>query len=72
MDFITGLPPNLTTGATTIMVIMDRLGKSSVVYGLTDESVKAVVDAYVAYIIGYYGFPDVIVSDRGPQFTSAI
>ena len=72
MDFITGLPPNSTTGATTIMIVTNRLGKGSVICGLTDESVKAVADAYVAHVVGHHGFPDAIVSDRGPQFTSVV
>ena len=66
MDFIIGLPPNSTTGATIIIIVIDRLGKGFVVCGLTDEFIKAVANVYVAYVVGYYSFPDAIVSDRGP------
>ncbi|OWT42480.1 hypothetical protein VFPPC_18451 [Pochonia chlamydosporia 170] len=63
-----GLPPSSVSGATTLMVITDRLSKGTVLCGLVDEGINAIANAFITHVVAHHGFPEAIVSDRGPQF----
>jgi len=69
MDFITGLPKT-DKGEETCLVITDRLSKGPIFISLTDSSAPAVAEAFLQLYVPYHGFPEAIVSDRGPQFVS--
>ncbi|GAU41241.1 hypothetical protein TSUD_97760 [Trifolium subterraneum] len=70
MDFITGLP--LSSGYTTIMVVVDRLTKYAHFIPMrSDYSSKSVVEAFMHNIVKLHSMPKSIVSDRDKVFTSA-
>ncbi|KAH7621132.1 putative Transposon Ty3-G Gag-Pol polyprotein [Nannochloris sp. 'desiccata'] len=70
MDFVTALPKT-PEGFTTIMIMVDKLTKR-VFLAPTTENVTAEEAATLFYehVIRNQGVPSVIISDRGPQFTS--
>lgn len=72
MDLVTGLPPSSVSAATTLMVITDRLSKGTVLCGLVDEGIDAIANAFITHVVAHHGFPEAIVSDRGPQFINAV
>lgn len=69
MDFVTGLPSS--DGKDAILVVVDRLTKMRHFIATTVEaSAEVVADLYVTHIYRLHGFPDTVVSDRGPQFAA--
>jgi hypothetical protein len=70
MDFIIGLP--LSSGYTTIMVVVDRLTKyAHFITMRSDYTSKSVAEAFMHNIVKLHGMPKSIVSDRDKVFTSA-
>ena len=72
VDFITPLPVCICFGRSYqhIMVVVDRLSKTKKFAALDSLDVDAVVEAFVNWIWRTEGFPEVIISDRGTQFTA--
>ncbi len=71
VDFITDLPPS--DGNTCILVIVDRFSKSCRVLPLKGlPTAMETAELLFNHIFKYYGIPEDIVSDRGPQFTSRV
>lgn len=70
MDFMSGLEPT-PEGYTEIMVMVDKLTKR-VFLAATKGTPDAVEAATLFYnhVVRNQGVPSVIISDRGPQFTS--
>ncbi len=71
VDFITDLPPS--NGNTCILVIVDRFSKSCRLLplkGLPTAMVTA--ENLFNQVFRYFGIPEDIVSDRGPQFISRV
>jgi hypothetical protein len=68
MDFITDLP--ISNKFDSILVVVDRLTKMShfIPYKKTITS-KATARLFLDNIYRLHGFPNDIVSDRGPQLT---
>jgi hypothetical protein len=70
MDFVTGLPRS-QEGYDSIWVIVDRLTKSvyflpvKITYGYAK-----LAELFINEIVWLHRVPILIVSDRGPQFTS--
>ncbi|SPC63758.1 related to gag-pol protein [Ustilago sp. UG-2017b] len=69
LDFIEGLP--LSKGYDSILVIVNRLTK----YAILAPTHKTVTTKQTAillwrYMVGHFGYPDHMVSDRGRQFIS--
>jgi hypothetical protein len=70
MDFIMGLP-NMSSGYDSIWVIVDQLTKSAhFLLVKVTYPVSKYAKLYLARIVCLHGVPKIIVSDRGPQFTS--
>jgi hypothetical protein len=70
MDFITGLP-TLTKQNDAIMVVVDKLSKSS--HFIPVKSTCMVINIaqiFMKYIFRLHGMPKEIVSDRDTKFTS--
>jgi len=68
MDFIVELP--VSNGYNAVYVIVDRLSKMAHFLPTTTKvSAKGTAELFLQ-IFKMHGFPDDIVSDRGPQFTS--
>ncbi|KAI1667229.1 rve domain containing protein [Pyrenophora tritici-repentis] len=72
MDYITHLPLCTDNGRTyeNILVIVDQLSKKKKFILVVDLRVDTLVQAFVEYVWREEGYPQHIVSDRGPQFTS--
>ena len=69
MDFVTGLP--VSQGFDAILVVVDRLTKMRhMIATNTTATAEDVADLYVNNIYKLHGFPNTIVSDRGPQFAA--
>lgn len=72
LDFITDLPVT-QQGNDSVLVLVDRLSKMAHFLATrksltADETVELLADR----LIRYHGFPDVLVSDRDPRFTSEV
>lgn len=69
MDFITHLPSY--KGNTTILVVVDRVSKAAH-FGMLPSTYTAysVAELFSTMICQLYGFPNSIISDRDPIFTS--
>ncbi|KAL0149928.1 hypothetical protein M9458_054760, partial [Cirrhinus mrigala] len=68
IDFITDLPPS--EGYTTILTVIDRFSKSCRLIPLSKlPTALETAEILCNFVFRFYGLPDDIVSDRGPQFT---
>ena len=70
VDFITGLPES--ESCTNLMVITDRLGKGILLEPMRTIEVRDVARMFLRTFYRQHGLPVAIVSDRGPQFVSAL
>ncbi|KAL0183816.1 hypothetical protein M9458_019512, partial [Cirrhinus mrigala] len=71
LDFVTDLPSS--EGHTTILTVVDRFSKSCRLIPLAKlPSALETAETLCNYVFRFYGLPDDIVSDRGPQFTSRL
>jgi hypothetical protein len=69
MDFITDLPLSLEKDS--ILVVVDRFSKMAHFLACRKElKGEEVAEIYLSNIAKLHGFPEDIVSDRGPQFMS--
>lgn len=70
LDFVTGLPPS--DGNTTILTVVDRFSKSvHFIPAPGLPSAKETANLMIQHVFRIHGLPVEVVSDRGPQFTSA-
>ena len=71
MDFITGLPSS-REGYDGILTVVDYLSKMAhfIPYN-TQATAQEIMELFADRVIRYHGFPERIVSDRDPKFTSA-
>lgn len=71
INFITDLPKS--QGNTTILTVIDRFSKSCRLIPLPKlPTVFATAETLCDYDFRFYGLPEDIISDRGPQFTSRV
>lgn len=71
IDFITDLPES--QGNTTILAAVGQFSKSLHLIPLLNiPSVFTTADLLFPHMFRYFGIPEEIVSDRGPQFTSQV
>lgn len=71
LDFVTGLP--VSEGKTVVLTVVDRFSKFAHFLPLPKlPSSKETADLLVREVFRRHGLPTDIVSDRGPQFTSAV
>lgn len=69
MDFITGLPQS--QGNMVILVVVDRFSKACHLLPLPKlPTASQTVELLMRHVFRIHGFPQDMVSDRGPQFTS--
>lgn len=69
LDLITDLPDS--EGKTTILVVLDRFSRSLRLIPLRGLlSAFELAEIMFQHIFRYFGLPEDIMSDRGPQFTS--
>ncbi|KAL0150433.1 hypothetical protein M9458_054260 [Cirrhinus mrigala] len=71
IDFVTDLPPS--AGHTTILTVIDRFSKSCRLIPLPKlPTAFETAETLCNFVFRFYGLPEDIVSDRGPQFTSRL
>lgn len=71
IDFITDLPKSC--GNTVILMVIDRFSKSCRLISLPKlPTAFETAETLCEYVFRFYGLPEDIVSDRGPQFTSRV
>ncbi|KAI2647611.1 Transposon Tf2-6 polyprotein [Labeo rohita] len=71
IDFVTDLPPS--SGYTTILTVINRFSKACRFIPLPKlPSALATAEALCNQVFRFYGLPEDILSDRGPQFTSRV
>ncbi|KAL0195002.1 hypothetical protein M9458_008574, partial [Cirrhinus mrigala] len=71
VDFVTDLPPS--QGHTTILSVVDRFSKGCRFIPLPKlPTAMETAEALCNSVFRFYGLPENIVSDRGPQFTSRL
>jgi len=71
VDFITKLP--VVVGKDVILVVCDRLSKMAHFVAMTEKTLaEGLVRLYRDNIWKLHGFPESIVSDRGPQFAAGL
>ncbi|KAI2665208.1 Transposon Tf2-9 polyprotein [Labeo rohita] len=69
VDFVSGLPES--QGKNTILTIVDRFSKAVHLVALSGlPSAKTTAELILEHVVRLHGFPQDIVSDRGPQFTA--
>ena len=69
MDFITELP--ISNGFDSIFIVVDQ-GLSKGVILCPSNKTIGTIKLYIDNVFIQFGLPDVIISDRGPQFTSNV
>ncbi|KAL0164219.1 hypothetical protein M9458_039972, partial [Cirrhinus mrigala] len=71
LDFVTDLPPS--NGHTTILSVVDRFSKGCRFIPLPKlPTAMETAELLCNWVFRFYGLPEDIVSDRGPQFTSRL
>ncbi|KAL0152283.1 hypothetical protein M9458_052006 [Cirrhinus mrigala] len=71
LDFVTDLP--LSNGYTTILSVVDRFSKGCRFVPLPKiPTTMETAEHLCNWVFRFYGLPEDIVSDRGPQFTSRL
>ncbi|MGL5904955.1 MAG: integrase catalytic domain-containing protein [Cetobacterium sp.] len=71
VDFITDLP--VSEGNTAILVVVDRFSKSCRLISLPGlPTAMETAEILFNQVFRYFGIPEDIVSDRGPQFISRV
>ncbi len=71
IDFVTDLPRS--RNHTTILTVIDRFSKACRLIPLTKlPTAFETAEALLEQVFRFYGLPEDIVSDRGPQFTSIV
>jgi len=71
IDFVTDLPES--QGHTTILTVIDRFSKACRLIPLAKlPTAFETAELLCNYVFRFYGLPEDIVSDRGPQFTSRV
>ena len=70
MDFAVDLPTT-KAGESHVLVAVDRMTKEVELCPTRTMETNELVDIFLRRIVGRHGFPESIVSDRGPQFRSS-
>ncbi len=71
IDFVTDLPSS--QGHSTILTVIDRFSKACRLIPLPKlPTALETAEALCNHVFRFYGLPEDIVSDRGPQFTSRV
>ena len=69
---LVGPLPTSKEGYTSVLTVIDRATRWVEAWPMASTTAAACTDGLVHGWIARFGLPDVIVSDRGPQFTSAV
>lgn len=69
---LVGPLPSSSHGHNYLMTMVDRATRWPEVVPLKDTSAETVVDTFVSAWVSRFGVPQVVISDRGSQFTSGV
>ena len=71
VDLITGLPPS--AGFDSLLVVVDHGLSKGVILTPCNKTIdaKGVTELFFKHVFLCFGLHDALISDRGPQFTSA-
>ena len=73
MDFVSKFAPALRTKHNQILVIVDKFTKYTILEGCsTSIDAKETARIFIKRVIAPFGVPKVVISDRGPQFSSEV
>jgi transposase InsO family protein len=72
MDFITDLP--ISNGFDSIFIVVNQGLSKGVILCPCNKTIDAegTIKLYIDNVFIQYGLPDIIISDRGPQFASNV
>ena len=71
IDFLSGFPKAAQTGNTDCLVIVDKFTKwVSAIPCRRNPSATETARMLIQGVFQTFGFPEVVISDRGPQFTA--
>jgi hypothetical protein len=71
VDLVGPLPPS-QEGYSHLLTVIDRSSRWIEAIPMVSTSAQACADAVIGGWVAHFGIPDLITSDRGPQFTSAV
>ena len=73
LDFVGGLPPARGSKFTQILVIVDKFSKYVSLEPCVSEITAAgTAEILLRRIVAHFGLPELVISDRGPQFSSIV
>ena len=73
LDFMSGLAPADPTTHTALLAITDRFTRMVWLIGCPDHlPAEKTVQLLLQHVVARYGLPQLIISDRGPQFESTL
>ena len=74
MDYVGPLMPSTFMGVTYryVLVFIDCLSKMRHLVPVTSMEVDEARDTFSAHVYKHHGLSDILVSDRGSQFTSDV
>ena len=71
MDFVGKFAPGRLTGNNMCLVIIDKFSKYTILETVPENiDAEKTADILLKRMISQFGIPEIIISDRGPQFTS--
>ena len=73
IDFVGKFAPGRLTGNTMCMVMVDKFSKYTILEAVP-ETIDAgmTADILVKRLIAQFGIPEIVITDRGPQFTATL
>ena len=73
LDLVGKFEPGAITANTYCLVMVDKFSKYTILQSVPETcDAKMVADLFLQLVISVFGVPVRVISDRGPQFTSAI
>ena len=73
MDFVGKFAPAADTSHNTCLVIVDKFSKYTILQGVPGNvDAQKTAQLFIKRVVSIWGVPAVVVSDRGPQFSSQL
>ena len=73
MDFVSRFTPASQTQNNQCLVIVDKFSKYTILEGChTNIDAKETARIFIKRVVSPFGVPKVVISDRGPQFSSVV
>ena len=73
MDFVGKFAPAAETSNNTCLVIVDKFSKYTILEGVPENiDAQRTAQIFIKRVVSVWGVPAVVISDRGPQFSSQL